>query len=139
MQSTGWFTNRLSPVKKIIGRKLLMQQPAWDNNTWGIRHPQRPGWRGNRAPVPITPWRFPTSRGSSLSILKWGKLYLRPESGTRVEQLKVELPRLQYLLAVSGTYERPLRDLTFRGIRFSYTSWMGPSSNDGYADQQSSV
>ena len=35
VQSTGWFTNRLSPVKKIIGRKLLMQQPAWDNNTWG--------------------------------------------------------------------------------------------------------
>ena len=40
--------------------------------------------------------------------------------------MKVELPRLQYLLAISGTYERPLRDLAFRGIRFSYTSWMGP-------------
>ena len=47
------------------------------------------------------------------------------------------MPRLQYLVAIGGTYERPLRDLTFRGIRFSYTSWMGPSSLDGYADQQS--
>ena len=35
VQSTGWFTNRISPVNKIVGRKLLMQQPAWDNNTWG--------------------------------------------------------------------------------------------------------
>jgi hypothetical protein len=47
------------------------------------------------------------------------------------------MPRLQYLIAIGGTYERPLRDLTFRGIRFSYTSWMGPSSLDGYVDQQS--
>jgi len=35
VQSTGWFTNRMSPVQSVAGRKLLMQQPAWDNNTWG--------------------------------------------------------------------------------------------------------
>ncbi len=35
VQSTGWFTNRLSPVQSVVGRKLVMQQPAWDNNTWG--------------------------------------------------------------------------------------------------------
>jgi hypothetical protein len=52
-------------------------------------------------------------------------------------QVQVELPRLRYLLAVGGTYDRPVRDLTFRGIRFSYTSWMGPSSKEGYAGQQS--
>jgi len=36
VQSTGWFTNRLSPVQSVVGRKLLMQQPAWDNNTWAL-------------------------------------------------------------------------------------------------------
>src|SRR6185369_3241150 len=56
---------------------------------------------------------------------------------TSIDQLEVELPRLQFLLAIGGTHEQPLRDLAFQGIRFSYTSWLGPSSNDGYADQQS--
>ena len=137
VQSTGWFTNRISPVDKITGRKLLMQQPAWDNNTWGY----------DALNAPVGAETAHLFLNNALAFLRHprqfyldpdaGKLYVRPDEGTAVEQLDVELPRLQYLLAIGGTYERPLRDLAVRGIRFSYSSWMGPSSSDGYADQQS--
>jgi hypothetical protein len=137
VQSTGWFTNRFSPVTKIVGRKLLMQQPAWDNNTWGY----------DALNAPVGAETAHLFLNNSLAFLRQprqfyidpdaGKLYVRPDDGTTPAQLEVELPLLQYLLAIGGTHERPLRDLAFQGIRFSYTSWMGPSSNDGYVDQQS--
>jgi hypothetical protein len=137
VQSTGWFTNRLSPVSRIVGRKLQMQQPAWDNNTWGYDVLQ----------APVGAETSHLYLNNSLAFLREprqfyldpdaGKLYLRPDEGMAIRQIVVELPRLEYLLAIGGTHERALRDLTFRGIRFSYTSWMGPSSHDGYADQQS--
>ena len=35
VEATGFFTDRISPVKGIAGRTVTMQQPAWDNNSWG--------------------------------------------------------------------------------------------------------
>lgn len=35
VESTGFFTDRFSPVEKISGHTLVMKQPAWDNNIWG--------------------------------------------------------------------------------------------------------
>ena len=129
MQSTGWFTNRISPVDKIAGRKLLMQQPAWDNNTWGY----------DALNAPVGAETAHLFLNNALAFLRRprqfyldpaaGKLYVRPDEGTTIAHIDVELPRLRYLLAIGGTYDRPLRDLAFRGIRFSYTSWMGPSSS----------
>jgi len=137
VQSTGWFTNRLSPVKSIVGRKLVMQQPAWDNNTWGYDTLHAPVGQETSHLFLNNSLAFLRRPGQFYVDPEAGKLYLRPEPGTSMESVKVEMPRLQYLVAIGGTYERPLRDLAFRGIRFSYTSWMGPSSMDGYADQQS--
>jgi len=127
----------MSPVRNVVGRKLLMQQPAWDNNTWGY----------DTLHAPVGAETAHLFLANSLEFLNdprqfyidpaAGKIYLRPDDDTDIGQLKVELPRLQLLLAIGGTYERPLRELSFRGIRFSYTSWQGPSSAEGYADQQS--
>lgn len=35
LQATGFFTDRVSPVKAIAGNRVTMAQPAWDNNSWG--------------------------------------------------------------------------------------------------------
>ena len=137
VQSTGWFTNRLSPVQSVEGRKLLMQQPAWDNNTWG--------YDALNAPVGVETAHLYLN--NSLAFVsepnqfyvdpQAGKLYVRLPPDLQPQEIRVELPRLQHLVAISGTRATPVRDLTFRGIQFSYTSWMGPSSAEGYADQQS--
>lgn len=137
VQATGYFTNRLSPVKSIVGRKLLMQQPAWDNNTWGYDTLNAPVGAESAHLFLNNSLAFLTQPNQFYMDPEAGKLYYRPAAGVQPEQMSVELPRLPYLVAVGGTYERPVRDLTFKGIRFSYTSWMGPSSAEGYADQQS--
>jgi hypothetical protein len=137
VQSTGWFTNRISRVKAIVGRKLVMQQPAWDNNTWGYDTFNAPVGAETAHLFLSNSLTFLTQPRQFYIDPEAGKLYLRPDNGAAPEQMSVELPRLPYLMAIGGTYERPLRDLSFRGIRFSYTSWMGPSSNEGYAAQQS--
>jgi hypothetical protein len=48
----------------------------------------------------------------------------------------VELPTLQSLVNIGGTYDAPVHHVTFSGITFTGTSWRGPSSNEGYVDQQ---
>src|SRR4051794_25706316 len=48
----------------------------------------------------------------------------------------VELPVLESLVQVGGTYATPAHHLRFAGITFTGTSWRGPSSNQGLADQQ---
>jgi hypothetical protein len=35
IEGTGYFTDRFSPVARIEGRTLVMEQPAWVNNNWG--------------------------------------------------------------------------------------------------------
>ncbi len=43
---------------------------------------------------------------------------------------------LQSLVDIGGTYDAPAHHISFSGITFSGTSWLGPSGNQGYAEQQ---
>ncbi len=40
-------------------------------------------------------------------------------------------------MSVGNSLDQPVRDLRFRGIRFSHTTWLGPRGDEGYASQQS--
>jgi hypothetical protein len=137
VQSTGWFSNRLSPVQSVLGRRLLMQQPAWDNNTWGYDTLNAPVGADTAHLYLNNSLAFMTEPNQFYIDPIVGKLYLRPDRDVEPQRMRVELPRLQYHVAISGTRATPVRDLAFRSIRFSYTSWLGPSSNEGYAGQQS--
>jgi hypothetical protein len=135
--AAGFFTYRVSPIEKIDGRTLVMKQPAWSNNTWGYDTINDP-YGAEFAQLFLS---------NSLDLLKepgqWyidsakGKLYLKPPAGAEVEKMDVELPRLTTLLAIGNSLDEPVEELEFRGIRFSHTSWNGPSSDEGYASQQS--
>ncbi len=133
----GFFTQRISPVEKISGNTLVMRQPAWQNNLWGY----------DTIEAPFHPELAHLYLENSLAFLKrpgqWyldpvaGKLYLRPPDGVDVATMDVELPRLTVLLSIGDTLPLLTQDLEFRGIRFSHTTWLGPSGNQGYASQQS--
>ena len=66
-----------------------------------------------------------------------GKLYYKPRAGERMADSRVIMPRLEALISIAGRPGEPIRDLQFSGIAFQHTSWLGPSSAEGYASQQS--
>jgi hypothetical protein len=130
----GSWTNRYIPIQGVANGSVTMVQPAWDENTWGYDTVQSPYRQG---PVYIeNDYTLLDQPGEWYQDTAAGVLYYIPLSGQSMSTADIELPRLQLLLAVGGTYAGPAHDLTFSGLTFSHTSWLGPNSNDGYADQQ---
>ena len=134
-ESLGDFTDRYSPVQSIVGSTITMAQPAWDNNTWGWDTVQN-------SLLAESTWFL----ANSLSFLdqagEWyvdpdaGKLYYKPADGVNPQDLDIELPRVETLISVGGTYDAPVSHLEFSGLTFTGTSWLGPSSAEGYVSQQ---
>lgn len=136
VEGTGFFTDRFSPVSHIDGSEIAMQQPGWDNNLWGydtLANPHAPQFSHLFL---VNSLAFLTKSGQWYIDPAAGKLYYRPPEGVDPNSQSIVLPRLPFLIGIAGTYE-PIRNLTFRDIQFSYTSWLGPLSNRGYASQQS--
>lgn len=133
-QSLGDFTNRYSPVESIDGSTITMAQPAWDNNTWGWDTVQNSFLAGPT-------WSLENSLAFLDQVGEWyldpsaGKLYYKPGDGVDPDDLDVELPQVESLVSISGTYDEPVTGLAFDGIEFTGTSWLGPSTH-GYATQQ---
>ncbi|KRD09452.1 RICIN domain-containing protein [Streptomyces sp. Root264] len=135
VESLNSFTDRYAPVKSISGRTITMQQPAWNNNSWGYDTVNAPFAGGTM--YLENNYAFLKQAGQWYLDSSTGDLYYRAQPGQDPNSLDVELPRLQSLLGISGSYGSPASGLKFTGIRFTGTSWLGPSGPDGYADQQS--
>jgi hypothetical protein len=135
--ATGFFTMRISPVERVEEQTLVMQEPAWKNNIWGYDTIDTPYQPKLARLYLVNSLAFVNAPGEWYIDPAQGKLYLRPPAGADVKTMNVELPRLTVLMSVGNSLAAPVRDLTFRGIRFSYTTWLGPSTNIGYASQQS--
>jgi hypothetical protein len=137
LRSTGFFTERISPVERVAGNTLVMRQPAWDNNIWGYDTVEKPFGPQFSHLYLVNALELISQPGQWFLDPAKGKLYLRPPEGVDITKADVELPRLPLLVSISGTLDDPVQDLSIIGIRFSYSSWLGPSSNEGYASQQS--
>ena len=131
----GSWTDRYSPVQSVANSTVTMAQPAWANNTWGYDTIQSPYRQG---PVYVeNAYEFLDQPGEWYQDTTTGVLYYIPLSGQDMSTVDVELPQLELLVAMAGTsYDQPVQNLTFSGLTFSYTSWLGPNSSNGYADQQ---
>ncbi|MCM4078099.1 ricin-type beta-trefoil lectin domain protein [Paractinoplanes hotanensis] len=134
MESVNSFTDRYVSVQRISGNQITMQQPGWSNNNFGydtFTQPHRAG------PLYLSnAYEFLDSPGEWYLDPGTGALSYIPLAGQNMAGVSVELPALQSLVQVGGTYDAPAHHLTFSGITFTGTSWLGPSSNQGYADQQ---
>jgi hypothetical protein len=128
------FTDRYAPVQGISNNLITMQQPAWNNNASGydvFTSPFRAG------PMYLeNAYEFLDSPGEWYLNPGTGILSYIPLSGQSMSSADVELPVLQSLVDIGGTYDSPAHHISFSGITFSGTSWLGPSSNQGYVDQQ---
>jgi hypothetical protein len=137
LESTGFFTDHFSPVAKIDARQMLMKQPAWANNIWGYDAISSPYHPELSHLYLINSLAFISKPGDWYIDPTKGKLYLCPPVGADVNRMHVELPRTTVLMAIGNGLDELVQDLEFRGIQFSHTTWLGPSTEEGFASQQS--
>ena len=135
LRSIGHFTDRYSPVSTINGTTATMTQPAWNNNLWGYDTMQAPIFGGHGLSIENS-LSFISQAGHWYIDPAAGRLYLKPANGVNPSSLDVQLPRLERLIGISGSYDNPVRNLSFEGLQFSGTSWLAPSGPNGYAVQQ---
>ncbi len=134
LESIGSFTDRYVPVQTISGNFLTMQQPAWNNNNFGYDTFASPFRAG---PLYIeNAYEFLDSPGEWYDNPSAGTLSYIPLAGQNMSSVSVDLPVNQSLVDIGGTYDSPAHNITFSGITFTATSWLGPSSSQGFADQQ---
>jgi hypothetical protein len=128
------FTDRYAPIQGVEGGLIRMEQPAWRNNIFGWDH----------LGAPFLDAGFYVENALSLldTAGEWfldedaDKVYYKPLAGQDVNAVDVELPKLESLLQIGGTYDAPAHDISVQGLEFSDTTWRLPSTNIGYADQQ---
>ena len=61
----------------------------------------------------------------------------KPRPGEDMASADCVLPILEQLIVGQGQpLVRPLRNITLSGLRFAYTTWLGPNSKDGYVRTQ---
>jgi hypothetical protein len=144
LEGTGFFTDRIAPVASVSGRKVTMAQPAWDNNSWGYDTLPKPIFpQDARLFLLNAPEFIGKTNDWHAKPYQWfidpgaGKLFLRIAQDDDIAKLEVVIPTLETLVSIAGTADRPIQRLSFRGLRFSHTSWLGPSRATGYANQQS--
>ncbi|MCX4884264.1 right-handed parallel beta-helix repeat-containing protein [Streptomyces sp. NBC_00847] len=133
IEGLGSFTDRYSPVSGISNNIITMDQPAWDDNTFGydtMAHPWANGplWIENAYEFldAANEWYLDTGTGT---------LYYKPLAGQDMSTADVEVPELHSLVNIGGTYSAPASHIAFSGLQFSGASWLGPST-DGYASHQ---
>jgi hypothetical protein len=134
VESIDSFTDRYAPVASISGSTITMQQPAWDNNTWGFDTMNAPFAGGTM--YLENNYSFLQQAGQWYLDSPTGQLFYKAAAGQNPSSLDIELPKQQVLLQVSGSYSSPVSGLSFSNMTFSGATWLGPSGADGYADQQ---
>lgn len=56
-----------------------------------------------------------------------GKIYYWPRPGEDMNTAAVRVPALTQLVVMQGTIDRPVTHIEWRGIQFSYSTWMRPA------------
>ncbi len=129
--TTQWKTMRCG-VQKIEGSEITMRQPCWTNaNVFP------PPWNFQLLSRWENAYELLDKKGEWFLDQRKGWLYYIPRVGEVLAKANVELPVLETLVEGTGTANNPISDIIFKGITFSYATWLSPSGANGYASDQS--
>jgi hypothetical protein len=144
----GAWTEPRCPVASISsGGAVTMAQPCWTNSTKRACCFADTGRAYNlvgRQSITEQPtsgenaFQFLSASSTGQWFLDHGdsKLYYVPRSGEDMTSVDVEAPVLQTLVTGNGDASTPIRNITFSGIQFSYATWLGPDSGEGFSEIQ---
>ncbi|MGS2739243.1 right-handed parallel beta-helix repeat-containing protein [Sinomicrobium sp. M5D2P17] len=65
--------------------------------------------------------------GEWFADYKSGKIYYWPEEGEDMQKAEIIAPFLQSITKITGSADRPVSHITFKGIEFAHTTWLRPS------------
>lgn len=82
---------------------------------------------GNSAYYLVNALEFLDRPGEWYEDVRKGKVYYWPRTGERMETAVVTAPALTTLVQLQGTIDRPVSYIQWKGIGFSYSTWMRPS------------
>ncbi|MFE2040336.1 discoidin domain-containing protein [Streptomyces sp. NPDC059477] len=129
VSSWGWKLQRCG-VESISGNAMTMEQPCWDNaHLQQGQEIQNPTWLESARELLDTPGEWYLDEGS-------GEIYYMPQEGQNLAKATVTVPVVQDLVNLNGTRAKPVTDVSFEGITFSYSTWLAPSSPDGLIEGQ---
>jgi hypothetical protein len=143
----GQWTEPRCPVASIDGTTITMAQPCWDNSTKRVRLPAKFGSpRMANLVGPGTVGKSPEYVENAYELLgtpgQWyfdrsaGVIYYVPRTGEDLTTADVEVPVLEKLISGEGTESEQIHNITFKGLQFSYATWLYPSSNEGFSEIQ---
>lgn len=140
-EGLGSWTEPRCPIASIHGTTITMAQPCWDNSTKRVMLPngrrtanlvgpmsvgKRPEYVENAFELLGTPGQFYFDRAAHT-------IYYVPRAGENLKAADVEMPVLQSLVLGAGTAAAPIKNITFSGLQFSYATWLGPNSDEGFS------
>jgi hypothetical protein len=129
------FTDRYVPIDSVGSNDtLIMAQPAWQNNIIGYDSIIEPFFDHGFYIENVL--AFLDEANEYYLNSSTGTIYYKPPHGVNPKQMYLVLAKLEQVLVVSGTYDAPVHDITFEGFNYMHTTWNYPSSDIGYADQQ---
>jgi hypothetical protein len=138
----GQWTEPRCSVASVSGTTITMDQPCWDNSTRRVEFPDIPGRTVNMVgPGDLTDGRLPAYAENAFELLdqpgEWyldrarHTVYYKPRAGEDLRHADVEMPAVEKLIDANG-----LHDVAFRGLQFSYATWLTPSSPEGFSEIQ---
>jgi hypothetical protein len=140
----GSWTEPRCPVSAIDGANITMAEPCWKNSTQRAMLPN--GSRTANLVGPKSVGKEPTYAENAYELLGTpgqfyfdraaGTIYYVPRRGEDLTRADVELPALETLVELRGTAEKPVHNIEFRDIQFSYATWLGPDGPDGFSEIQ---
>jgi Right handed beta helix region/Fibronectin type III domain len=143
----GAWTEPRCPVASISGTQIVMAQPCWDNSTKRVGLADKfNSTRTANLVGPASVGRTPMSVENAYELLgrpgefyldrSAGIVYYTPRDGEDLTKADVEAPVLEKLVWGRGTSDKPVHDVAFRGIQFSYATWLYPSTDEGFSEIQ---
>jgi len=131
----GLMVEPICPIGSIDGSTITMAQPCWNNsndranNLVGFGKLGQPSYVEDAFELLKRPGQFYLDRTAR-------RLYYIPRAGQNMTTADVEAPVLQTLIAGAGSASRPIHNITFENLQFSYATWLQPGTPTGFSDMQ---
>ncbi|HEX3698881.1 MAG TPA: right-handed parallel beta-helix repeat-containing protein [Polyangia bacterium] len=129
-----WRTIRCG-VASVAGANLTLDQPCWDNANVTKKSPGG-GWPPSSLFWIENAYELLDEAGEWFLDETAGDLFYKPRPGEDLTTATVVVPVLEALVDARGTTDRPIHDVTFRGLTFAFSTWLRPSSAEGSANWQ---